>query len=206
MCSVLLLWYLLRDFCQCFHQLIVNSGGGLNSPRIPCFFQRYVRLWNGMGVIYPPIWLIYSGMFYCLYCFLGLRVALDDPFGEWSGIQRGNIWSVQVTGRRLIVLIHLYCTFFSFVFKNLRAYAIGCHVLFCFSSRHVPRPSLLASHFTRVWHFMSKCFCSTLVLITCFTLLNAMVCLSSHSSFLGFLVLILLVLVGGVRIVLLSLV
>ena len=32
---------------------------------------------------------------------------------------------------------------------------------------------------------MSKCFCSTIVLIACFILLNALVCISSHSNFLG---------------------
>ena len=58
-------------------------------------------------------------------------------------------------------------------------------MLFCFCSRHAPRTSLLESHFTRVWQFMSKCFSSTMVLIAGFIWLNAIVCLSSQSIFLG---------------------
>ena len=73
----------------------------------------------------------------------------------------------------------------SFLLRNLLAYAIGCHMLFCLCSRHAPKPSLLASHFTRVSQLMSKFFCSTIVLIACFILLNALVCISYHSNFLG---------------------
>ena len=44
---------------------------------------------------------------------------------------------------------------------------------------------MLASHFTRVSQTMSKCFCSTIVLIARLILLNAFVYFSSQSSFFG---------------------
>ena len=61
------------------------------------------------------------------------------------------------------------------LFRNLLAYAIGCHVGFTNCSKHAPRPFLLASHLTLVGQFTSNSLFSVIDFIASFILLNASV-------------------------------
>ena len=59
---------------------------------------------------------------------------------------------------------------------------MGCHLFSYFCSSHAPRPSLLASHRTRVCLFVSKCLFSIICLIAFFICSNHFVCSSFQSS------------------------
>ena len=76
--------------------------------------------------------------------------------------------------------------FCSLVFKNLLAYAIGCHPLSYFCSRQAPNSSLLASQRTLVVRFVSKCLFSLICLLAFFIWWNDFLCSSFQSSLLFF--------------------
>ena len=76
--------------------------------------------------------------------------------------------------------------FCSIVFRNLPAYAMGCHPLSYFWSKQAPNPSLLALQSTLVSRFVSKWLFSVICLIAFFIWLNDFVCSSFQSSLLFF--------------------